>query len=595
MDIVTKSLFDQFKNQYSLNALQESDAFELFVIYCVVSRYVKSETISKDLLNELNVGNGNDWGIDGAILVVNGRIVTSAQEINDLLVANNSLHVHILLIQAKTSESFDVGCLGKTLDGAEYLLKDILGETTLPCCNQDLTEFRYLLKHIYSNSADFTDNKNPRLSIFYATCGTYEAQNDFTSRIAKTKSFLLSTDLLDSEGVECSMLGKKDIVQLYKETKTQLKADVKVEQKITLPDVPSITESYLCLIKFSEFKKLIVDEQGEIRESVFNDNIRAYQGDNAVNKAMSKSLQEGNHNLFTSMNNGITIIAKSMRPTGMSIHLSDYQIVNGCQTSNVLYNNMNLVDLNDLQLIVKLIASKDKDIQTNIIVGNNSQTEVKREQLVSLLESQKAIEDYYIAQNKYEKLYYERRSKQYRNGDGQIPQFRIITISFQIKAFVSMILGEPDKVGGYYGSIVEEFDQNGHKVFSPNTNPALYYTSALACFKMTECFTEKVIDRKYKKMKYHLLLAFRLMCEKFTLPAFNSHKVEEYCDHLCTILCDENRCKEGFVAATKLVDVALKRNPVDSDRMSSDFTEKLKELARKANEYNKKATKESPL
>ena len=59
MDIVTKSQFEQFKNQFSLNTLSDSDAFELFVIYCVVSRYVKSDTVSKDLLNELNVGNGN--------------------------------------------------------------------------------------------------------------------------------------------------------------------------------------------------------------------------------------------------------------------------------------------------------------------------------------------------------------------------------------------------------------------------------------------------------------------------------------------------------------------------------------------------------
>ena len=445
-----------------------------------------------------------------------------------------------------------------------------------------------MLKHVYSKSADFSDNKNPRLSIFYATCGTVNENADFTSRIAKTKEFLLSSDLLNPEGVECNLLGKKEIIQLYKETKEQLKADIKVEQKITLPDVPNITESYLCLVKFAEFKKLIVDEQGEIRESVFNDNIRAYQGDNAVNKAMSKSLLEGNLNLFTSMNNGITLIAKSMRPTGMNIHLSDYQIVNGCQTSNVLYNNMHLVDIDDLQLIVKLISSEDKVIQTNIIVGNNSQTEVKREQLVSLLESQKAIEDFFIAQNKYEKLYYERRSKQYKNGDGQIPQYRIVTIPFLIKAFVSMVLAEPDKVGGYYGSIVEEFDKNGQKVFSPHTNPALYYTSALACFRMTECFTDYLIDRKYKKVKYHLLLAFRLMCEKYSLPDFNSHRIEDYCDHLCMILSDKQRYTKWFNASTKLVDSALKRSPVDSDRSSSDFTKRLKELAREINEYNKK-------
>ena len=585
MDIVTKSQFEQFKNQFSLNTMSETDSFELFVIYCVASKYVKSETVTKDLLNDLSVGNGGDWGIDGIIPIVNGKIVISTQEVDDLLSANGFLDVQFLIVQAKTSESFDVGLLGKTLDGTEYLLKDILGDTQLPPCNPDIQEYRSLIKHIYSHSADFSNGQNPKLLVFYVSCGCYKEQQDFISRISKSKDFVRSTDLVSQTGFECIMYGRRELVNLYKDTKSQLTADIKVEQKMTMPDVPKITESYICLMKFSEFKKLIVDKDGDILEEVFNDNIRAFQGDNTVNRAMSKSIQEGNLNLFTAMNNGITVIAREMRPTGNNVHLVDYQIVNGCQTSNVLQRNMSVDKIDDLQLTVKLIASKDKEIRDKIIVGNNSQTEVKREQLVSLLDSQKNIEDYYAAQNNFEKLYYERRSKQYRNSDVLVPQNKVITISFQIKAFVSMILGEPDKVRGYYGSIVEEFNKNGQKVFAPNTNPALYYTSALACFKMTECLTEGIIDRKYKKLKFHLLLAFRLMCEKFSLPPFDSHKIDEYCEHLCGILVDSQRCTDGFVAATKLIDVALNRNPINNDRLSSSFTKRLKLLAIQANNH----------
>ena len=61
-----------------------------------------------------------------------------------------------------------------------------------------------------------------------------------------------------------------------------------------------------------------------------------------------------------------------------------------------------------------------------------------------------------------------------------MPQDKIITIPIQITSFIAMILGKPEKLRGYYGRIVEQFKENGVDVFLPNTNPAFYFTSALA-------------------------------------------------------------------------------------------------------------------
>jgi hypothetical protein len=104
---------------------------------------------------------------------------------------------------------------------------------------------------------------------------------------------------------------------------------------------------------------------------------------------------------------------------------------------------------------------------------------------------------------------------------------------------------------------------------------------------MTEMFSIGVLEKKYKKVKFHILLAFRLMCESMSLPAFNSNKAQLYCDHLCEILSDEERCKTGFMAAAMLVDAALKRQPYDSDRMKESFTKKIIELAARANQIKR--------
>lgn len=583
MDIITKSHFEEFKKLYGYESIKESDAFELFSIFCIASKYIKTETISKDILDDIKIGDGCDWGIDGFLIIVNGKIATDKKVVDDLLKANGSISVQIVLIQAKTSLNFDASELCMTLNGMEYLIKDILGESNFPKCNAELQEYRELLKYIYGHSSEFKDNKNPLIHGYYVCCGNYNGQEDFEAPKRKTLSYINQSDL--AESCDFEFVDRKSIVNYYKATKSKLETTINIEDKLTLPKVEKISDAYLCILPFGELSKLFVID-GKISQEVFYDNVRSFQGMNHVNKSITESLKEGNIDLFTAMNNGITVIARKIKPTGHDIRLIDYQIVNGCQTCNVLYLNRYIPGIENLKVAVKLIASEDKEIRDNIIVGNNSQTEVKREQLVSLLESQRYIEDYYNAQSKYEKLYYERRSKQYKNDEAKVPLSKVITIPVQILSFVSMFMSAPDKVRGYYGSIVDEFEKNGKKVFSADTNPAYYYTCALASYKMTEMFSNGILDRKYKKIKFHMLLAFRLMCESSPLPAFNSNKSQAYCDHLCEILSNEERCKQGFLAALQLVNTALRREPTDSDRMKESFTKRLKELAVQANHIN---------
>lgn len=58
------------------------------------------------------------------------------------------------------------------------------------------------------------------------------------------------------------------------------------------------------------------------------------------------------------LNNGITIIAENVQITGTTAVLTDYQIVNGCQTSHVLYENRNLDGIEELLIPIKVIGTK---------------------------------------------------------------------------------------------------------------------------------------------------------------------------------------------------------------------------------------------
>ena len=69
----------------------------------------------------------------------------------------------------------------------------------------------------------------------------------------------------------------------YRNTIDVIETEIDFSQKVLLPDIPKIKQSYLGYVDYEEYLKLIVGDNGEIRKNVFYDNVRDYQGDNEVN------------------------------------------------------------------------------------------------------------------------------------------------------------------------------------------------------------------------------------------------------------------------------------------------------------------------
>ena len=73
--------------------------------------------------------------------------------------------------------------------------------------------------------------------------------------------------------------------------------------------------SYVCLVPLASFYDFITDK-GNIRNHIFESNIRGYQGEVAVNKEIAETLsnEEGDEE-FWWLNNGVTIIASKVTST----------------------------------------------------------------------------------------------------------------------------------------------------------------------------------------------------------------------------------------------------------------------------------------
>ncbi|MDZ7712249.1 MAG: AIPR family protein [Rhodovibrio sp.] len=97
-----------------------------------------------------------------------------------------------------------------------------------------------------------------------------------------------------------------------------------------------------------------------------------------------KPSKRGNVDSFCIRNNGITIVARSLNKVGNRFTIEDYQIVNGCQTSHVIFNNRSTISGNFF-VPIKLIVTEDQTIQTQLSALRTGQTEVRLEELASVI------------------------------------------------------------------------------------------------------------------------------------------------------------------------------------------------------------------
>ena len=530
MDRITQSMIDSFKNNQSLNMDDASELFEYFVNYCVVNNIYGSDDFD---LEEITTGKATQ-GIDGIAIIVNQKFVNTIEDIDTLIEYNKSISVKFVLIQAKTSSSFDNTEIGNMLTYSKLFFSDDTSMFHTP----EMQHFIELKEYIFSKGDKL--KKNPELFLFYVTLGTWTEDENLQATISVGKESLRGTNLFSNISFE--PCGSEKIQDLYRKTKEKLKSTFKFEKRITMYSINDDEVGYSGVLPFKEFKKLIIDENGATK-AVFEDNIRDYLGPNPdVNKNITETIKTGNVNAFSMLNNGITVVTSSIIISGDIATIEDYQIVNGCQTSNVLIENMDSVEgIDELIIPIRIIATKDENLKNDITRATNSQTAIKKDQLEALSTFQKKLEEYYKTYRDEDALVYERRTGQYR--DSNIPKNRIVTIAMQIKTVAAMFLDEPSGVSGQYGTVAKRV---GNKIFKTADKEIIYYVSSLALYKIENLFKTHKIDKKYRRARYHAMMLFRMLVSTEEMPRFNARKMENYCKSILEVLENNTECERIF-------------------------------------------------
>lgn len=525
---ILSGLLEEFCDEFGIYE-DESKAYEHLINYLVVSRVQPEATESAEQILKLNVDDGGTFGIDGMAFFVNDNLITNPNELATFTKVKSN-EIDFTFIQTKTSSKIDVGEISKFARAVQNFFQPKSGVTE----NQSVRQQKEIKEAMFKRDFSKNNSKNsPKCSLYFAFTGR-DLQDATVMMVIKQECDNILRACPEIKDVTFTILDSDKILNIYNENTNSLEVDITFKDRLFKENILGVQELYFGFLEGNEFIKLIEDDYGNLRKNIFYENVRDYLGDdNPVNEGIIKTLSSvDGQQLFSMLNNGVTVIAKFVKPiSGSTFIIKDYQIVNGCQTSNVIHKYKDKIfNLAEFLIPIKIIYTNDSSVIEQIIKANNKQSPVPDEAFIALDQFHKQLQEYYRQTSKkvQNPLYYERRSREISNDNElSVTKRQIITLHAQIRAYVSVYLNEPHLV--YSNNPTYILKTVRTTLFSHDDCYAPYFTSAYIVFKIRELMQNHVIPyRKYHYFVFYFAFLFRVFTSKSINPfATNNLKGNE--------------------------------------------------------------------
>lgn len=590
-DLILKSHFNRFLESWNINNAQnvheETREFERFVNYTILSMDDPSAFIGKpELLDCCCVGGADDAKLDGIGVKVNGQIVSSEEEILQIVGLSKKIEVEFVIIQSKEQTNFDNAEFNTFGIGVQ----NFFSEPSLPE-NDAVGRLRQLKDFIYSDKNVIRKlDANPSLSVYYVFAGTTPDEEHLAGLKMIMKDNLAGCrDCLGAISID--VIDGKHLVQVCKELENDFCVELNTRDIIplTVNENCKIKKAYAFTCEALELLKLLGKEDGTIRRSLFNDNVRDYLGNRGgVNSEIEQTII-GEPEMFLMCNNGITIVCSDfIQIRDKLVSINNPQVVNGCQTCNSIFRFKDNITLSKVQVLIKLICTEDISITNKIVRGTNKQNQVLEEAFETTKPFHQDLEDFFLAKQTDFTLYYERRSKQYSAlptiNKNQIVNLRVIT-----QVFVATFLTSPHEAHRHEAKLLELYagdDNDKRKIYNKKHAKSPYFLCAMIWYKFEEWFKNGLIERQLKTYKAHLYLLFLYSLGKFPVTdCSNARVMNAYCSEIENLLLSKDvtgvidRVVEVFQKSMDLWVSHGKSQYAVKDR--KEFTSMMLELARK--------------
>lgn len=129
---------------------------------------------------------------------------------------------------------------------------------------------------------------------------------------------------------------------------------------------------------------------------------------------------------------------------------------------------------------------------------------------------------------------------------------KVVSITYQIKCFISMFLGIPHATYRYYATLLKA---NEDKIFVDTHSLYPYYISCLTCHLFENLVKNGYVDKKYKKFRYHILMMVKILLKGVEEPPLiNEKRTTNYYSDIFNALKDYSKMSELFTQAVSTID-----------------------------------------
>ena len=459
--ILLESLIEQeFQNNDNYSSI--SDYFEFFS----ASQILKNQGLSDDEVDNGIVGKGLDGGCDSIYLFLNNLLITP--DVVEHISAPKDSILEMIIIQSKKTTSFgeDAVMKWKTISGN---LLDLSKTTTdfTARYNADILEAFTTFRDTYTRL--ITSRVKLKFKFYYATLAS-ELHPNVIQQAEELKDTIKG--LFPNAVVEVIFVDSDALFDMY---------NAVIENRVNLKfaDIPISPnqKNYIALVDLKSYFNFIVNDEGDVRKSFFDSNVRDYQGKNNVNSSISETLHRADDNDFWWLNNGVTVLAsEATLVNNRELQIVNPEIVNGLQTSMEIYNyfseNREALESEKRSILLRIIVPDNEESRDQIIFATNNQTNIPKATLRVTDPIHLQIEMYFKSRG----LFYDRRKNYYKN-QGRKPA-EIVGVSFLAQCLITIFLKKPDYARARPSTLLND-EKTYNELYEKNNDLEVFYRVAL--------------------------------------------------------------------------------------------------------------------
>ena len=470
----------KFAEDYpDLAGKSESDQFQIFSLFQILREH---DIEPEDIVSGV-VDGSDDLGIDAIYSFINGRIIGEVDDLERDF--GDNWEPCIKIIQIKKENSFSETALIKLKDGLEHTF-DFDG---VPGDNTKLKNRLEVLRALWDKWRGATNATDIKVEVYYISLGRKKQINSkIPERIEGIVEFLKSVGI---KNPQFSLVGSEELYSLLYARKYSKDLEA-IDSVDYSSDHSKGVKGYILIVDGNKFFEFIKGDNGKIDDGIFEENVRDYQGDGKqVVKNIKNTVEsDEKRSNFWCMNNGVTILAsRAVRQKRTKFGLSNYQIINGCQTSYSIYEALSESDgtIENFEIIVRLIETNDDATAIDIIQATNSQVPIETTAIKAQENVHRAIEDFLKSGTNV--FYYERRKNFYRR-QRVVEISRIIEPKKLFQIIWSVYFQKPNSARR---NPTANFDKHHDEVFQESYEFIHYKIACLLFAKVV------ALSREYKK------------------------------------------------------------------------------------------------